>query len=186
MMISKSCLFFAPMDASISFQGYGKNHATTMVCSTPKSNPIQQNLSPWYSFSLWVFFFVTRAVQTLGSLKINKLYTQSVLQPMVTWWLLGRRLLHHWLDLKGILWGVAFTYLWASIGCLVDVAYVWVSVWFRLWEVNTNIKLYLYIKYKYGYISLFNSSKVIQHINNYVNAKQKKFENICMSISQWS
>lgn len=50
-------------------------------------------------------------------------------------------------------------YLSASIGCLVDVADVWVLVWLRLWELNTNIKLYLYIKNKNGYISLFNSSK---------------------------
>lgn len=158
-----------------------------MVCSTPKSNPIQQNLSPWYSFSLWVFFSVTRAVQTLSSLKINKLYTQSVLQPMVTWWLLGRRLLHHWLDLKGTLWGVAFTYLWAAIGCLVDVAYVWTSVSFRLWELNTNRDLFLYIKYKNGYILLFKIKVKLFHTSIIMSrAKQKNFENIYISISQWS
>ena len=149
-----------------------------MVCSTPKSNPIQQNLSPWYSFSLRVFFSVTRAVQTLSSLKINKLYTQSVLQPMVTWWLLGRRLLHHWLDLKGILWGVAFTYLWAAIGCLVDVAYIWTSVSFRLWELNTNTDFFCTLNTKmvtFYYLiplKLFNTSKIMS------SAKQKKIENI--------
>ena len=84
-----------------------------------------------------------RGALRLSLWNINKLYTRSVVQPKATWWFTGGPSLHPLLDLKVILWEVAFPYLWATIGCLVDVACVWVSVWFGLWKLNTNRNFYL-------------------------------------------
>ena len=86
------------------------------------------------------YILCTREALRLSSRKKNKWCTQTVLQPKVTWWFTS---LHQLCDLKVILWEVAFLYLWATIGCLVDIPCVWVSVWFGLWKLNTNRNFYL-------------------------------------------
>ena len=85
----------------------------------------------------------TREALRLSSRKKNKLCMPTVVQPKVTWWFIGEPSLHQLRDLKVISWEVAFPYLWAIIGFLVDVACIWVSVWFGLWKLNTNRKFYL-------------------------------------------
>ena len=93
-------------------------------------------------FSISCVSYVRGALR-LSLWNINKLYTSSVVQPKATWWFTGGLSLHPLLDLKVILWEVAFPYLWSTIRCLVHVAYVWTSVWFGLQKLNKNRKLYL-------------------------------------------
>ena len=93
-------------------------------------------------FSISCVSYVRGALR-LSLWNINKLYTRSVVQPKATWWFTGGPSLHPLLDLKVILWEVAFPYLWATIGCLVHVAYVWTSGWFGLQKLNKNGKLYI-------------------------------------------